>query len=95
MIFGSIDKSKEVLVKFTELWNEIKNQIETIIIDEPIKHKRDFMKIKLESDDDLPLGKVLGIPVMVVVTGSVFQEGNEYCPQVLLHECVYKSVDKL
>ena len=95
MIFGSIDKSKEVLVKFTELWNEIKNQIETIIIDEPIKHKRDFMKIKLESDDDLPLGKVLGIPVMVVVTGSVFQEGNEYYPQVLLHECVYKSVDKL
>ena len=95
MIFGSIDKSKEVLVKFTELWNEIKNQIETIIIDEPIKHKRDFMKIRLESDDDLPLGKVLGIPVMVVVTGSVFQEGNEYYPQVLLHECVYKSVDKL
>ena len=53
------------------------------------------MKIRLESDDDLPFGKVLGIPVMVVVTGSVFQEGNEYYPQVLLHECVYKSVDKL
>ena len=95
MIFGSIDKSKEVLVKFTELWNEIKNQIETINVDEPIKHKRDFMKIRLESDDDLPLGKVLGIPLMVVVTGSVFQEGNEYYPQVLLHECVYKSVGKL
>ena len=95
MIFGSIDKSKEVLAKFTELWNEIKNQIETINVAESIKHKRDFMKIRLESDDDLPLGKVLGIPVMVVVTGSVFQEGNKYYPQVLLHECVYKSVDKL
>ena len=93
MIFGYIDKSKEVLEKYTELWNEIKNQIETINVAEPIRYKRDFMRIWLESDDDLYLGKVLDIPVMVVVT--VFQEGNEYYPQVILHECVYKSVDKL
>ena len=31
----------------------------------------------------------------MVITGSVFQEGNKYYSQVLLHECVYKSVDKL
>ena len=51
------------------------------------------MNIRFESDDDLSLGKILSIPVMVI-TGSVFQEGNNYYPQVLLHECVYKSVDK-
>ena len=95
MIFDFIDKSKEVLEKYTELWKEIKNQIETINVPEPIKYKRDFMKIGFESDDDLSLGKVLGIPVMAVVTGFVFQEGNECYPQVILHECVYQSVDKL
>ena len=51
------------------------------------------MKIRFKSDDYLPLGIVLNIPVMVV-TGSVFQEDNEYYP-VLLHEFVYKSTDKL
>ena len=95
MIFDFIDKSKEVLEKYTELWKEIKNQIETINVPEPIKYKRDFMKIRFESDDDWSLGKVLGIPVMAVVTGSVFQESNECYPQVILHECVYQSVDKL
>ena len=53
------------------------------------------MKIRLESDGGLPLGKKLSIHVMVVVTGCVFQEDNEYYPEVPLHECVYKSVDKL
>ena len=52
------------------------------------------MKIRLESGDDLPLGKILNISVMVI-TGSVLQEGNKCYPQVLLCECVYRSVDKL
>ena len=55
----------------------------------PIKYKKFFMKIKFESDEDLPLGKVLSVTVMVV-TGSVFQEDSKYYPQVLLHEWVYK-----
>ena len=31
----------------------------------------------------------------MVIAKSVFQEGNKYYPQVLLHECVYRSVNKL
>ena len=53
------------------------------------------MKIKLEPDDDLPLGKMLSNPGMVIVDRSVFQEDNKYYPQVYLHECVYKSEEKL
>ena len=30
LIFASTDKSKQVLKKYTKLWDEIKNQIETI-----------------------------------------------------------------
>ena len=48
------------------------------------------MKIRFEPDDDLPLGKLLSIPVTVII-GSVFQEGNKCYPQVLLYEFVYKS----
>ena len=82
MIFPFTDKNKEVLEKYTELLNEIKNQIDTINggecnFFESIWYKSDFMKTRLESDDDLPLGKVLSIPVMVI-TGSVFQEHKKY-----------------
>ena len=48
------------------------------------------MKIKFESNDDLPLGKILSIPVCIVTVGSVFQEDNSYYPQVYLHECLYE-----
>ena len=95
LIFASTDKNKNVFEKYIKFWNKIKNQVETINGGEPIKYKRDFKKIWFESNADLPLGKILSIPNMIIVTKSVFQESNKHCPQVLLHESLYKSVDKL
>ena len=40
------------------------------------------MKIKFKLDDDLPLDKILSIPVCITVARSLFQEGNSYYPQV-------------
>ena len=45
------------LEKHTELWDKIKNQIETITGGQTIKYKENFIKLRFESDDDLPLGK--------------------------------------
>ena len=47
------------------------------------------MKIKFESDD-LPLIKILKIPVCIILIRSAFQENNNYYPQVFLHECFYE-----
>ena len=52
------------------------------------------MKIRFESDDDLPLCKMLSISVCIIVTGSVFQDDNKYYPQVYLHECLYEFEHK-
>ena len=52
------------------------------------------MKIKFESDDELPLSKILSIPVCITTVGSVFQENNNYYPQVYLHECLYEFEHK-
>ena len=48
------------------------------------------MKIKFEADDDLSLGKILNIPVCIITVRYVFQESNNYYPQVYLHECLYE-----
>ena len=50
------------------------------------------MKIRFESDDDLPLGKMLSIPMCIIVLGSVFKRDSNYYPQVYLHECMYECV---
>ena len=48
------------------------------------------MKIKFESDEDLSLGKVLNIPVCVIIVRFVFDKNKNYYPQVSLHECFYE-----
>ena len=40
------------------------------------------MKIKFNFDDKLPLIKMIEIPSMIIVVRVVFQDINEYYPQV-------------
>ena len=51
------------------------------------------MKARFELNDNLPLGKILNIPVCIIILKSVFQKDNNYYPQVLLYECLYKNQD--
>ena len=46
-----------------------------------------YIKIKLDSDDKLPLNKTIEIPVKVIVVRAIFYENNKYYPQ---DECLYK-----
>ena len=88
LVFASIDKNKEALEKYRQLWDEVKEQIKTISGDNPIEYRKDF-----ESNDDLHLGQILNIPVCIIFVKSVFQRDNNYYPQVLLYECQYKHED--
>ena len=69
-----------MLKNYTELWDEIKEQIELITCDKVTKYSKDFMKIRFKTNDDLPLNKIINIPVCVVITSSIFKEDNEYHP---------------
>ena len=40
------------------------------------------MKIKFNSNDDLPLNKPLKFHNLTVIARSVFQEDNKYYPQI-------------
>ena len=48
------------------------------------------MKIKLNSDDELPLNKTIEIPKMIIAVRAVFHENNKYYQQVFLDEYLYK-----
>ena len=89
LVFALADKNRKALENYKEPWSEIKDQIELIIDKKPIEYKKDFVKNKFESDD-LSLGKMLNIPVGVIIVRSVFQKNNSYYPQVFLHECFYE-----
>ena len=68
----STAKKKNVLAKYTELWNGVKYEIETINGGKPGKYGTDFMKIKFDSDNSLPLNETLKIHNMAIILRSVF-----------------------
>ena len=73
-----------------KLWSKIKKQIKTIDSGESIKYKNNFMKIRVDSFDDLLLNKILYIPVLDIIVESVFQIENEYYLQVYINGCEYE-----
>ena len=85
----STDKNKEVLIRYTKLWDKIKNLIEfnSIKLGE---YEKDFMKIKFNSDHNLPLNKTLKIHNMKIIIISIFEEDGKYYPQVFLDERLYE-----
>ena len=48
------------------------------------------VKIKFDSDDELPLNKTVKNPVMVIVVREFFLENHKYYLQVFLDECLYE-----
>ena len=49
-----------------------------------------YMKIKFNSDDELPLNKTIKIPTMTIAVTAIFLENNKCNPQVFLDEYLYK-----
>ena len=54
------------------------------------EYDKDYMKIKFNSDDDIPLNKVLNFPIITVIIRNIFEEDGKYYPQSFLEECLYE-----
>ena len=82
------DSNNDVLIKYTEVWNGIKNQIKKINNDSIVEYDKDYMKIKLDSDDNLPLRKVPKLHAVIIIIRSVFERDGKYYPQIFLDDAL-------
>ena len=80
LIFDSVDENKEVLKKYADVWDGIKNKIKAINGGKENDYRKDYMKIKFNSDNDLPLNKPLKFHAMTIIIRSVFEEGGKLYP---------------
>ena len=92
LIFDSVDENKEVLKKYTDIWNGIKSKIKTINDGEKNDYEKDYMKIKFSSDGDLSLNKPLKFHAMTIIIRSVFEEDGKLYPQLFLDDTLYELV---
>ena len=79
----------ESIKKIHRLWVGIKNEIDTINGGERSEYGKDFMKIKFDTDDDLPLNQLLKLCMLTTIFTSAFKEDGKLYPQIYLDECLY------
>ena len=88
LVFDSADENKELLKKYNDVWNGIKNKIKEVD-DSECDYEKDYMKIRFNSDDNLPLNKPLKFHLMTITIRSFEEDGKLY-PRLFLDDTLYE-----
>ena len=81
----------DIMQKYQEVFDGIKEIIKKINeYSQPIKYGDNYMKIKFNIDDNIPLNKIIYFPTITIIIRSVTQKDGKYSPQVFLDECLYQ-----
>ena len=86
----STDRNSEVLEKYSEVWNGIKDCIEKINDSKSGEYDKNYMKIKFNSDDDFRLNKQLNFLSLTNIIINIFEKDGKYYLQICLDNCLYE-----
>ena len=89
LVFDSTDENKKLLEKYNDVFNGIRDKIKEINNNE-CDYEKDYTKIKFNSDDDLPLNKLLKFSLTTITIRYVFEEDGKLYPQAFLDDTLYK-----
>ena len=76
IIFGDADVSR----KFSNIWKSIRAKIE--------ENTKITMKIKFESNDNLPIDNVVNMHQVTIIIRSLFAQNNKFYPQLFLDDAL-------
>ena len=94
LVLADVDNNKEVPKKCQEVWEGVKKDIETINGGERVQYKKDFKKIRFESNDNLPMKKAIKRRLLTIIIRCVFSEDGKFYPQLFLDDALYELVQK-
>ena len=89
LVLDDIDQNKEVSKKYEEVWDGIKKEIERIKGGKKIKYEKDLKKIRLESNDHLPVNKPIKLGLLTIIIRCIFSEDDKFYPQLFLDDALY------
>ena len=88
LIFDSTDENKDLLKRYDDVFNGIIDKIKKID-DDWLENTKNYIKIKFNSDDNLPLNKPLKVYQMSITIRCVISEDNKLYPRVFLDRALY------
>ena len=89
LVFDSTDENKELLKNYNDVFNGIRDKIGEINNNE-CDYEKDYMKIKFNTDDGLPLNKSLKFRLMTITIRHVIEEDGKFYLQVFLDDTLYE-----
>ena len=76
--------------KYEEVLSEIRSKIKTINGGRELFYEKDYAKIGVNTDDNVPLNKQVKFPTLIIIIRCVFQKRKELDPLIYLDECLYE-----
>ena len=71
---------------FLELYQKLKQ----LTVEKKLFYEKNYAKIRVNTDENVPLNKKLKFPTLTMIIKCVFQEGTKLCPHIYLDECLYE-----
>ena len=76
--------------KYEEVFSGIRSEIEMIKGGKEMFYGKDYVRIEVSIDDNLPLNKQLKFPMLTIIIRCVFEKGSKLYPQIYLDKCLYE-----
>ena len=84
-------ENDDIMQKYQEVFDRIKEIIKKINdYSKPIKYDDNYMKIKFNTDDNIPLNKIIYFPTIIIIIRFVTQRDGKYYPQLFLDDYLYE-----
>ena len=81
----------DIMQKYQDVFDGIKEIIKKINdYGQPIKYNDNYMKIKFNTDDNIPLNKIIYFRRITIIIRSVTKKKDKYYPQLFLDDCLYE-----
>ena len=84
-------ENSDIMQKYQEVFDGITEIIKKINdYGQPIKYDDNYMKSKFNTDDNIPLNKIIYFPSTTIIIRSVTKKDDKYYPQLFLDDCLYE-----
>ena len=81
----------DIMQKYQDVFDRIKEIIKKVNdYSQPTEYDDNYMKIKFNAVDNIPLNKIIYFPIITIIIRSVTQKDGKYYPQLFLYECLYE-----
>ena len=87
-------RRKKLIIDSTEeyekVFSGIKSEIRTLSSGKELFYEKNYARIGINTDDDLPLNKKLIFPTLAIIIKCVLQKDEKLYLQIYVDECLYE-----